>query len=262
VSNLDVLTAAETAIAPLIDERDTQAAGAAAALIEAIPAEVTIEDEAAIIAAREAYDALTEAQKAKVTDYDKLLAAEAALAKLKFGTVKPVVKAANDKKTGKIKLTIEPVEGAVGYKIYVATAADGEYELAGEVTEPTYTHTGKAGQRYYFKAVAVNETGDTSAESEVVNKFQVPAQVTSLKATSKKGQVTLKWKKVTGAKKYFIYMSKNGKTGWKKVGTATKNTFVYKKGKVGQKLYFKVLAVTANGKKGEFSKVVSIKVKK
>ncbi len=262
VTNLDVLTAAETAIASLIDERDTQAAGAAAALIEAIPAEVTLEDEAAIIAAREAYDALTEAQKAKVTDYDKLLAAEAALAKLKFGTVKPVVTAANDKKTGKIKLTIEPVEGAVGYKIYVATAADGEYELAGEVTEPTYTHTGKAGQQYFFKVVAVNETGDTSAESEVVNKFQVPAQVTSLKATTKKGQVTLKWKKVTGAKKYFIYMSKNGKTGWKKIGTATTNKFLYKKAAAGKKLYFKVQAVTANGKKGEFSKVVSIKVKK
>ena len=262
VTNLDVLTAAETAIAPLIDERETQAAGAAAALIEAIPAEVTLEDEAAIIAAREAYDALTEAQKAKVTDYDKLLAAEAALAKLKFGTLKPVVKAAVDKKTGKIKLTIEPVEGAVSYKILVATAADGEYTLAKEGTELTYTHTGKAGAKYFFKVVAVNEAGTESAESDPVNKFQVPAQVTSLKATTKKGQVTLKWKKVTGAKKYVIYMSKNGKTGWKKIGTVTKNTFVYKKGTVGKKLYFKVQALTANNKKGEFSKVVSIKVKK
>ena len=262
VSNLDVLTAAETAIAPLIDERDTQAAGAAAAQIEATPAEVTIEDEAAIIAAREAYDALTEAQKAKVTDYDKLLAAEAALAKLKFGTLKPVVKAAVDKKTGKIKLTIEPVEGAVRYKIYVATAADGEYALAAEVTEPTYNYSGKAGTKYFFKVVAVNEAGAESAESDAVSKVQLPAQVTSLKATSKKGQVTLKWKKVTGAKKYFIYMSKNGKSGWKKVGTATKNTFVYKKGKVGQKIYFKVQALTANGKKGEFSNVVSVKLKK
>ena len=128
--------------------------------------------------------------------------------------------------------------------------------------KPTYTYNGKAGTKYYFKVQAVNEAGETSAESELVNKVQVPAQVTSLKATSKKGQVTLKWKKVTGAKKYVIYMSKNGKSGWKKVGTATKNTFVYKKGKVGTKLYFKVQALTANNKKGEFSKVVSIKVKK
>ena len=179
-----------------------------------------------------------------------------------FVNEKPVVKAENVKSSGKVKLTIEPVEDAVSYKIFVATAADGEFELAAETDKTTYTYNGKAGTKYYFKVQAVNEAGETSAESELVNKVQVPAQVTSLKATTKKGQVTLKWKKVTGAKKYVIYMSKNGKSGWKKIGTATKNTFVYKKGKVGAKLYFKVQALTANNKKGEFSKVVSIKVKK
>ncbi len=179
-----------------------------------------------------------------------------------FAERKPVVEAANDKKTGKIKLTIEPVDDAVSYKVFVADKADGEYTLAKEITETTYTYSGKAGTKYFFKVQAVNEAGETSAESDAINKVQLPTQVTSLKATSKKGQVTLKWKKVNGAKQYFIYMSKNGKTGWKKVGTTTKNTFVYKKGKTGQKLYFKVQALTANNKKGEFSKVVSIKVKK
>ena len=109
----------------------------------------------------------------------------------------------------------------------------------------------------------MNEAGTESAESNVINKFQVPAQVTKLKAKSAKAkQVTLTWKKITGAKKYFVYMSKNGKTGWKKIGTAKTNKFIYKKAAAGKKLYFKVQAVTANGKKGEFSKVVSIKVKK
>ncbi len=179
-----------------------------------------------------------------------------------FAERKPVVTAENAKKTGEIKLTIKPVDDAVKYKIFVAEKADGEYKLAAETDKTEYTYKGKAGTTYFFKVQAVNGTGETSAESAVINKIQLPAQVTSLKATSKKGQVTLKWKKVTGAKKYAIYMSKNGKSGWKKVGTATKNTFVYKKGKVGKKLYFKVQALTANGKKGEFSKVVSIKVKK
>ncbi len=263
VTNYETLTAAEARLAELKEQQISEEKIAEVNdKIAAIPDEITLDNEAAIIAAREAYDALTDEQKAQVTDYDKLLAAETALAKLKFGQTKPVVTAANDKKTGKIKLTIEPVEGAVSYKILVATAADGEFELAAETDKTTYTHTGKAGTKYFFKVVAVNADGVESAESDSVNKFQVPAQVTSLKATSKKGQVTLKWKKVTGAKRYFIYMSKNGKTGWKRVGTATKNTFVYKKGKAGQKLYFKVLALTANNKKGEFSKVVSIKVKK
>ena len=101
-----------------------------------------------------------------------------------------------------------------------------------------------------------------SAESAVATRFRLPGQVKGLKATSKEKKVTLKWTKVTGAKKYFVYVSKNGKTGWKKVGTVPTNKFVYEKGKAGKKLYFKVQAVTANGKKGEFSKVIGIKVKK
>ena len=180
-----------------------------------------------------------------------------------FAERKPVVTAANDKKTGQIKLTITPVEDAVKYKVFVAEKADGEYKLAAETDKTEYTYKGKAGTKYFFKVVAVDKDGAESAESAVVNKVQLPGQVTSLKAKStKKKEVTLTWKKVTGAKKYFIYMSKNGKTGWKKIGTATKTKFVYKKGTPGKKLYFRVQAVTANGKMGEFSKAVSVKVKK
>ena len=59
-------------------------------VIEKIDAigEVTLASEEAIAAARAAYEALTEAQKAEVTNYDKLTAAEARLADLK--AAKPV----------------------------------------------------------------------------------------------------------------------------------------------------------------------------
>ncbi len=179
-----------------------------------------------------------------------------------FADEKPTVKAETEKKTGKIKLTITAVDGAKSYKILVSEQPNGTYTEAATVTGTAYTYSGTPGKTYYFKVQAVNDKGELSGESNIVSKVQLPAQVTGLKATSKKKQVTLKWKKVTGAKKYVIYMSKNGKSGWKKVGTATKTTYVYKKGTVGKKLYFKVQAITANGKKGEFSKVVSIKVKK
>ena len=52
-------------------------------LIEII-GEVTLEKEAAILRAREAYDALDEASRERVTNYDKLLAAEAELERLKL----------------------------------------------------------------------------------------------------------------------------------------------------------------------------------
>mgnify|MGYP000267798450 CR=1 FL=1 len=81
VTNYDKLTAAEARLT------DLKAAKAVDDLIDAI-GEVTLESEEAIAAARAAYEALTEAQKAEVKSYDKLTAAEARLADLK--AAKPV----------------------------------------------------------------------------------------------------------------------------------------------------------------------------
>ena len=76
VKSYDKLTAAEARLA------DLKAAKPVEKLIDAI-GEVTLESEDAIAAARAAYEALTEAQKAEVKSYDKLTAAEARLADLK-----------------------------------------------------------------------------------------------------------------------------------------------------------------------------------
>ena len=76
VTNYDKLTAAEARLANL------KAAKPVDDMIDAI-GEVTLESEDAIAAARAAYEALTEAQKAEVKSYDKLTAAEARLADLK-----------------------------------------------------------------------------------------------------------------------------------------------------------------------------------
>ena len=81
VTNYDKLTAAEARLT------DLKAAKAVDDMIDAI-GEVTLESEEAIAAARAAYEALTEAQKAEVKSYDKLTAAEARLADLK--AAKPV----------------------------------------------------------------------------------------------------------------------------------------------------------------------------
>ena len=81
VKSYDKLTAAEARLA------DLKAAKPVDDMIDAI-GEVTLESEDAIAAARAAYEALTEAQKAEVKSYDKLTAAEARLADLK--AAKPV----------------------------------------------------------------------------------------------------------------------------------------------------------------------------
>ena len=81
VTNYDLLPAAEARLA------DLKAAKAVDDMIDAI-GEVTLESEDAIADARNAYEALTEAQQAEVKNYEKLLAAETRLANQKIA--KPV----------------------------------------------------------------------------------------------------------------------------------------------------------------------------
>lgn len=87
-TNLPALEAAEKTIADLkaqSGEADQQAAQAVMDLISAIPASVTLADEAKIVAAEEAYAALTDAQKSKVTNFMDLTFARMALDALKEG---------------------------------------------------------------------------------------------------------------------------------------------------------------------------------
>ena len=82
VSNYTALTAAETAYAKLVqDKADQDAADAVIAKIDAIGT-VTLKSKKAIDEARKAYDKLTAAQQAKVSNYTALTAAETAYAKL------------------------------------------------------------------------------------------------------------------------------------------------------------------------------------
>ena len=82
VENYDVLLAAEQQLEELLQQAGDQAA--AKAVMDRISAigTVTLDSAAAIANTRDAYDALTDAQKALVTNYDVLLAAEERLAQL------------------------------------------------------------------------------------------------------------------------------------------------------------------------------------
>lgn len=83
-------------------------------LIDAI-GEVTLDSEEAIHAARDAYDALTEAQKAQVTNYDVLAAAEEALALLKLPhtNAEDIYKTTGDYLTAQAAENV-PTAGSIG----------------------------------------------------------------------------------------------------------------------------------------------------
>lgn len=107
VTNYEALNAAEASLKALQDAADKAASDKAAAdaTAEKISAigTVTLESKTAVEAARAAYDALTAEQKALVTNYETLTAAETKLAELKTAAEKETAdKAAADAVTEKI----------------------------------------------------------------------------------------------------------------------------------------------------------------
>ena len=129
VTNADVLTAAEARYT------DVVAIDGAEKAIDAI-GEVTLTSGDAIAAARAAYDALTDSQKAEVSNYDTLLAAEARLAELEDAAARAAYAENAYQTTGDLLETLgTPNVGSVGGEWMVIglarsgrTVPDGYYE--------------------------------------------------------------------------------------------------------------------------------------
>ncbi len=101
---------------------------------------------------------------------------------------------------------------------------------------------------YQIKVAAVG--GDEEASSS-----KKPGQVKKLKTSSVKAtSVKLSWSKVSGADKYTVYYSTDGKKWTKK--TTTKTSYTVKKLKSGTKYQFKVVA-SKGSKNGKASSVVT-----
>lgn len=129
VTNADTLTAAEARYTDVIAIDGVEKA------IDAI-GEVTLTSGDAIAAARAAYDALTDSQKAEVSNYDTLLAAEARLAELKDAAARAAYAENAYQTTGDLLETLgTPNVGSVGGEWMVIglarsgrTVPDGYYE--------------------------------------------------------------------------------------------------------------------------------------
>ncbi len=97
VTNYDVLVAAEKALAELKKtDEDEACASAVETLIAAIGSPITLNSESAILAAREAYNALTDLQKQLVDNYNELVTAENELHQLKQSSHDEIYKKAGD----------------------------------------------------------------------------------------------------------------------------------------------------------------------
>ena len=166
---------------------------------------------------------------------------------------------------GKPKLSWKAVSGATKYWIYRST--DGvNFKYWDCTTKTSYTNSGAAsGTKYYYrvKAVAVvngkNVASANSSKKSLLTSLAKP----SVSITTSNGKPKVTWKAVTGADKYYVYRSTDGKnfSYW---DSTTKTSYVNSGAKKNTKYYYKVKAVCASNSNANSaqSSTVSIKATK
>ena len=148
-----------------------------------------------------------------------------------------------------IKLSWSKVEGATGYRLFIAK--NNKWVKAVDIPGNTYTFKKLAqGIRYNFAVRAYNNTGTTvvwADKYEVIKTFTKPSKVSNFSVNKKsKTAVATTWSKSTGATGYIVYMVKNGK--WVKVDTVKGNRYTFKGLKKNTKYKFAVKAYKTDGK--------------
>lgn len=166
----------------------------------------------------------------------------------------------------KMEVKWKKLSGITSYEIYRSTSSKGSYQKVGTKTASTSTVTyydSKSlvyGKTYYYKVRGVKGNDHSALLSGYKSAKYQPAAVNISSISQKNKKVTLKWKKVTNAKKYEVYRSTSASGTYQKVSTTTKLTYTSKT--LSKKTYYwKVYAVSSNGTKGKEGKYRSIKVK-
>ena len=245
-------------------ELDASAAGPIIDKINDIKT-VTLDSEALIKEARNAYNRLTPAQQNMVKNYAVLTAAENRLEELKFQSVGVSLKA-SPYQSKNIKLSWKKTAGADGYVVQIKK--NGKWTtlktIKGNMDLSYIYKKTTAGNKYQFvvKAYKVIDNKTVYSQNRIITQKAVPAAPSSVKGKASKGMVKISWRKVSGASGYVV-MRKAGKT-WKKAAElkSSQLSFRDKKIKKGKKYSYKVKAYRKSGKKkiaGNYSARIIVK---
>ena len=170
-----------------------------------------------------------------------------------------------NRSNGKPKLSWKAVSGATKYWIYRST--DGKnFKYFDSTTKTSYTNSGAAsGTKYYYrvKAVAVVNGKNVASANSSTKSLMTTLAKPSVSITTSNGKPKLTWKAVTGADKYYVYRSTDGKT-FSYWDSTTKTSYVNSGAKKNTKYYYKVKAVCASNSNANSaqSSAVSIKATK
>lgn len=146
---------------------------------------------------------------------------------------------------GALKLTWNSVLGATGYEIYRCMYKNGKYQYKETVTNTSYIDNKiYKGRPFYYKVCAINADDDSlkSKLSESVVYCMKPA-APKITTKNNNGNITVSWKKVYGAQKYYVSVYNNNTKQYMRVGTTDKLSFTHKKARKNAFLYYKVRAV-------------------
>lgn len=202
------------------------------------------------------------------TYYYKVKAIDANDARSEFSVVKSIMckpaapTVSINRSNGKPKLSWKSVSGAKKYWVYRST--DGKnFKYWDSTTKTNYTNKGAAsGTKYYYrvKAVAiVNGNNVASANSNTKNLITTLA-TPSVSITTSGGKPKLTWKAVTGADKYYIYRSTDGKN-FKYWESTTKTFYINTGAKRNTRYYYKVKAVCAANSNANSARSASVSIK-
>lgn len=202
------------------------------------------------------------------TYYYKVKAIDANDARSEFSVVKRIMckpaapTVSINRSNGKPKLSWKSVSGAKKYWVYRST--DGKnFKYWDSTTKTNYTNKGAAsGTKYYYrvKAVAiVNGNNVASANSNTKNLITTLAKP-SVSITTSGGKPKLTWKAVTGADKYYVYRSTDGKN-FKYWESTTKTSYINTGAKRNTRYYYKVKAVCAANSNANSALSASVSIK-
>ena len=148
---------------------------------------------------------------------------------------------------GKPQLKWSAVDGASKYWIYRST--DGvNFSYYDSTTKLSYTNSAAAsGTKYYYrvKAVAVVNGKNVASANSNTKELMTTLATPSVSITTVSGKPKITWKAVTGADKYYVYRSTDGKS-FSYWDSTTNLSYTNLSASKNTKYYFKVKAVCAS----------------
>ncbi len=153
-----------------------------------------------------------------------------------------------------VKLSWNKVSGAKGYFVYYKKSSSKSYSYKGSTTALSCNFANlSSGTKYDFKVVAYYLVGSTKKASAYY-KTSSATTLKDLKAPSKVttelygyDDVKVSWKKVSGAKGYYVYYKKSSAKSYSYAGKTTSTSFKKANLSDGVKYTFKVVPYSISG---------------